>query len=100
MVPGMQHCGGGPGATEFGENGAAQAQEPEHNIRAALEHWVEKSTAPSKIIASKYSEGVRQPEVRRVEMTRPLCPYPQSARFKGSGDPNREENFVCAVPKP
>ena len=95
MVPGIQHCG----ATEFGQNGAAQAQDSEHNIRAALEQWAEKGTASSKSIASKYPDGTRHPEMPQVEMTRPQCPYPESAKFKGSGDPNREENFVCRVPQ-
>jgi hypothetical protein len=32
-------------------------------------------------------------------MTRPLCPYPQQAHYKGSGDPNRYENFACVTAK-
>ena len=91
MVPGMQHCVGGPGATSFGQNVASQTYDPEHNIRAALEQWVEKGVAPSTIIATKYSAG------DAVNMTRPLCPYPQSAKYKGSGDPNIAENFLCAA---
>jgi feruloyl esterase len=93
MVPGMQHCGGGPGATSF-EEGLHARQDAEHNMRLALEDWVEKAVAPSKIIASKYADS--NPGSQPT-MTRPLCPYPQMAKYKGSGDVNDAENFACAV---
>ena len=94
MVPGMQHCGGGPGPDNFGQSWTWQAADPGHNIRIALEEWVEKDIAPATIIATKAAAGDEQgPAI----MTRPLCPYPQSARYKGSGDPNRAESFVCAT---
>jgi feruloyl esterase len=95
MVPGMQHCGGGPGADSFGTSGSWPADDPQHNVRVALESWVEKGTAPGTIIASKAGEG-NPPG--RVTMTRPLCTYPQAAKYKGSGDTNSAENFVCANP--
>ncbi|HKT23743.1 MAG TPA: tannase/feruloyl esterase family alpha/beta hydrolase, partial [Terriglobales bacterium] len=91
MVPGMQHCGGGPGATSF-EEGVHARQDAEHNMRLALEDWVEKGGAPSKIIASKYPDP--NPGSQPT-MTRPLCPYPQIAKYKGSGDVNSAENFTC-----
>lgn len=89
MVPGMQHCGGGPGPENFGEALDATAADPQHNIRITLENWVEKGTAPGSFVVSKAATA-NSPEV-----TRPLCPYPQAAKYKGSGDPNRAENFVC-----
>ena len=85
MVPGMQHCGSGPGATAIGGNVAPF--EPDRNILSALEQWVEKGVAPSTIVASKPGSA----------MTRPLCPYPQSARFEG-GDPNVASSFACVKP--
>ena len=93
MVPGMQHCGGGLGATSF-EEGLHARQDAEHNMKLALEDWVEKGTAPSTIIASKYADPnpASQPS-----MTRPLCPYPKSAKYKGSGDVNNAENFACVA---
>lgn len=96
MVPGMQHCAGGPGADELGQSGRWPASDPQHNVRIALENWVEKGTAPGTIIASKIAgyDLHAQPT-----MTRPLCPYPQTAQYKGSGDPNSEVNFTCAAPK-
>jgi feruloyl esterase len=76
MVPGMGHCGGGDGPNEF-------------DMLAALEQWREQGKAPSEILASQVIEG-------RVTRTRPLCPYPQIARYKGTGSIDRAENFVCA----
>jgi Tannase and feruloyl esterase len=73
LAPGMQHCGGGPGPNSFDMN------EP-------IEAWVEKGAAPGPIIA------------RRTGRTRPLCPYPQVARWKGSGSTDDAANFTCAAP--
>ena len=95
MVPGMQHCAGGPGPDTFGQS-AAWNPDPKLNARSALENWVEKGSAPGIIIASKVSGGDSNGP---VTMTRPLCPYPQVAQYKGSGDSARAENFVCAVPR-
>jgi feruloyl esterase len=95
MVPGMQHCGGGPGADSFGTSGNWPANDPQHNIRVALETWVEKGTAPGTITAAKTSDGDSQGS---ATMTRPLCTYPQAAKYKGSGDTNSADSFVCATP--
>jgi feruloyl esterase len=91
MVPGMQHCAGGPGADSFGQSGPLA--DPQHDVRAALEQWVEKGTAPQQIIATKFLSD--EDHSRGAKMTRPLCPYPQSARFKGTGDPNNAASFAC-----
>ena len=92
IVPGMQHCGDGPGADSFGQVGHLKFDDPQHSVDAALEQWVEKGAAPSTIIASKYAgEDEAHPK-----MTRPLCAYPQAAKYKGSGDTNDAANFVCA----
>jgi feruloyl esterase len=61
----------------------------------ALYQWVEKGVAPSRIVATKY---VDNDVSKGVEMTRPLCPYPQTAKYKGSGDSHDAANFVCAAP--
>lgn len=95
MLPGVQHCGGGPGADSFGQSADWPATDPEHNVRVALENWVEKGTAPSTLIATKV-EGEKAGEPK---MTRPMCPYPQSAHYKGGGDTNSADSFVCAGPK-
>ena len=87
MVPGMQHCGGGAGANSFGQGGVAQG-DPEHDIDAALERWVEQNVAPAEIVASGKNAG-------GAARTHPLCPYPQKAQYKGAGSPDDAANFVC-----
>ena len=96
MVPGMQHCAGGPGPDVFGENGFSISNDPQHDIYLALEQWVEKGTAPPSVIASKLEDRGADP---KVKLSRPLCPYPQQAQYKGSGDPNDGSNFTCETPK-
>jgi feruloyl esterase len=95
MVPGMQHCDGGPGPNSFGQAGGVMPDDPRHNARMALEQWVEKGAAPSTIVATKHGEGPEHP----VKMTRPLCAYPQSAKYKGTGDTSDATNFVCGLKK-
>jgi len=86
----MQHCGGGPGANSFGQ--FTPACDADHDLSLALERWVEKGIAPDKLIATKFVDD--KPE-KGVAMTRPLCPYPQTATYKGSGDTNDAANFEC-----
>jgi len=75
MVPGMNHCGGGDGPASF-------------DMVTALEQWVEQKKAPDSIPAAHLTGG--QPDRTRI-----LCPYPQVATYKGSGDSNSAANFVC-----
>ena len=79
MVPGMAHCGGGIG--------------PDRNdaVTAVID-WVEKGKAPDQIVASKVTDG-------QTVRTRPLCPYPQVARYKGQGSIDDAANFSCVQPK-
>jgi len=95
MAPGVQHCGGGPGPDSFGQVGDLNFDDPSHSVDAALEKWVEKGKAPGTIIASKYEDHDRS----RVKTTRPLCPYPQAAKYKGTGDTNDAGSFVCEAAK-
>jgi hypothetical protein len=94
MVPGMQHCFGGPGPSVLGQFGTKAGKGPEHGIYSALEDWVEKATAPTAIIATKYLED--NPG-KGVQMTRPVCTYPQIAKYKGTGDTNDSSSFVCTA---
>ena len=91
MVPGMQHCGGGPGADAFGEDGYVPS-DPRQNMRLALVDWVEKNNAPSSIQAANHPPNDSQ---HPPAMTRPLCTYPSFAKYKGTGDTNDAANFVC-----
>ena len=92
LVPGMAHCGGGIGPNDFGNAGNSTRTDAEHNILSALEAWVERDTAPAKIVGS--GRAVDDPT---KTLTRPLCPYPQTAHYRGTGDPNDANNFVCTV---
>jgi feruloyl esterase len=78
MAPGMGHCQGGVGPGQV-------------NWMAVLERWRESDQAPDRIDAARVVKG-------RVEMTRPLCPYPQIARYTGAGDTNDAASFVCRAP--
>jgi len=95
MVPGMSHCALGPGPSSFGA-GPERGADPDFSMFAALERWVEKGAAPDKIIATKYKRGGNP--TSGVARTRPLCPYPQVARYTGSGSANEAANFACKLP--
>ena len=95
MVPGMQHCGLGPGPSSFGAGPSANAN-PADSMFSALENWVQHGVAPQTIVATKYANPMNP--ASGVEMTRPLCPYPQIAAYKGAGNTNEAANFVCRMP--
>jgi feruloyl esterase len=78
MAPGMAHCRGGDGPNSF-------------DAVTALEQWVEHGKAPSLIIASHSTNG-------KVDRTRPLCAYPQVARYNGKGSIDDAANFECRQP--
>jgi hypothetical protein len=93
MVPGMGHCFSGPGAWVFnGANNPGNPVDPEHDVVAAVDRWVEKGIAPDQIIATKYNDDV---PANGAAFTRPLCPYPELAQYKGFGNPNDAANFRC-----
>ena len=87
MVPGMGHCGGGSGPNQFGALSVPHA-DPQHDLAAALEAWVEKAQPPSTVIASKVEKG-------KVTRTRPLCPWPAVAKWNGTGSTDDAANFSC-----
>lgn len=98
MVPAMSHCAGGPGATMFGNAGGAGSAEADadHDVVLALDRWVEKGVPPDRIIATGFVDGN---PAKGVAMTHPLCPYPQVAHYKGTGDTKDAANFVCEAPR-
>jgi feruloyl esterase len=102
MVPGLQHCTGGPGATSFGNDdiGALKSNpdDADHDILLALDRWVMQGVAPDKIIATGRIGVDAKSGAEGVPLTRPLCAYPAVARYKGQGDTNGAENFECRVP--
>ncbi len=99
MVPGMLHCGGGPGAVSFGNDGQGFLKAtPGNDIQLALDRWVTKGIAPEVIIASGSTGADSNSGSTRVPITRPLCAYPAVARYQGRGDTNAAENFACVQP--
>jgi Tannase and feruloyl esterase len=92
LAPGMGHCGGGPGPNQFGQAGGVG--DAEHDLVAALEQWVEKGVPPTRLVATKF---ISDDKAKGVAMTRPLCPFPQVAKYKGSGAVTDAANFACAV---
>lgn len=90
LVPGMQHCGGGPGPNDFGAYGAPTHNDASRSMFLSLQKWVEEGMPPGAIVARNAGPP---------ERTRPLCIYPQVARYQGSGDINDALNFRCEQPK-
>jgi hypothetical protein len=95
MAPGMQHCFGGPGPNVLGASPIPE-RDPQHNMFAALERWLETGVAPGEIVATKYK--IDGDPTSGIARTRPLCPYPQIARYKGTGSIDEAANFVCKAP--
>jgi feruloyl esterase len=89
LVPGMGHCSGGSGTTNFGnQGGASPVVDADRDVLMALDRWVTGGVAPNRIVASRVSSGT-------VVRTRPLCPYPQTAVYGGSGSTDDAANFSC-----
>ena len=80
LMPGVAHCGGGVGPDQA-------------DFLGAMERWREQGAAPGQITASRNTgrSGL-------TPMTRPLCPFPQVAKYKGTGSTDEAANFVCAAP--
>ena len=95
MVPGMTHCNGGVGASNFGGVGQQipPARDAAHDLQAAMENWVERGTPPAQFIGTKFTDN--EAATRTVSFTRPLCLYPAVPQYKGTGDPNDAANFAC-----
>ena len=73
LVPGMAHCAGGPSLDRF-------------DLLSALVTWVEDGKAPASVVATGPAFPGR---------SRPLCPYPLHAQYRGKGDPEAAESFEC-----
>jgi feruloyl esterase len=81
MVPGMWHCAGGPGPSNF-------------DVFTPLTQWVEHGLAPDRIIGTHAANAAGP-----IPFTRPLCPFPKEAVYDGDGDTTDAANFVCKVVK-
>jgi feruloyl esterase len=72
LAPGVFHCRGGPGPDQF-------------DMLASIDNWVEQGAAPDRIIATKANSN----------LSRPLCPFPKTARYIGTGDIDAAASFAC-----
>ncbi|AMO24039.1 tannase/feruloyl esterase family alpha/beta hydrolase [Ramlibacter solisilvae] len=91
LVPGMNHCSAGPATDQF-------------DMLTPLVNWVERGQAPGSVVASARGAGnaggvnADVPAPWAANRTRPLCPYPQVARYKGSGSLEEAASFSCVAP--
>ncbi len=87
-VPGMAHCAGGPATDQF-------------DMLTPLVQWVEQGVAPSRVLASARGPGnpgganAEVPGTWAADRSRPLCPYPQVARYRGTGNVEDAASFAC-----
>lgn len=81
LAPGVEHCQGGPGPDTF-------------DLLGPLVGWVESGEAPDRIVATRFEGGARS---GKVGYRRPLCPYPEYAEYRGTGNSDRAESFVCSA---
>lgn len=106
LMPGVKHCSEGPGPDAIGQWGVPSMKESDasNNVIHALEDWVEQNKVPQAIIATKYGEQPGHPadphqpplaDFHKILMTRPLCPYPQQAHYKGTGSKKNAASFTC-----
>jgi feruloyl esterase len=92
LIPGMAHCGGGPGLHDFGQNLQLEVpHDSEHDVLGALVRWVEEGVPPDEIVASKYVDDV---SAKGIRFQRPICPYPQFPNYIG-GDQNSASSYRC-----
>jgi len=93
LAPGMGHCGGGIGPNFFGGNSDAYTPfDADHHALAAIVAWVEKGKAPETLIGTKYADN--DPHAK-VEMQRPICMFPKTIHYKGTGATDKPESFEC-----
>lgn len=91
LAPGMGHCSGGPGTSQFGQLAdapLAPEPTPENDLILALDRWTDTDTAPETIIARTGEGGQR-----------PICAYPNYARYDEAGDRNSASSFSCVSGK-
>ena len=94
MLPNVAHCGGGSGPSNIGGGTGDPPpafRDAEHDVVLALARWVEQGVAPTSLIATSLEDGT-------VTRQRPVCVYPQQARYKGSGSIDDAANFNCVAP--
>ncbi|MDF7774056.1 tannase/feruloyl esterase family alpha/beta hydrolase [Sphingomonas sp. AOB5] len=98
LAPGMMHCGGGTGPDAFNTTLGIPPRPPSddtrHDLFSALIAWTDQGQAPDRIVATRFSSE----DAGRIDMQRPLCPYPQRAVYRGFGSIHAASNFRCELP--
>lgn len=98
MIPGMQHCFGGPGATIFGQFGAPDQREtPERNVAMAMQRWVEARRLPNSLVGRKGLDPTAPRSANDKE--RLHCAYPARAALISNEDPDKAASYVCKRPQ-
>jgi hypothetical protein len=92
MVPGMEHCSSyGAGVSMFVLN-PVPLSDADHDVAAAIERWVEQGLAPERIVAGRSKTRADGTDFSR---TRPLCAWPRTAHYDGTGSTDDAANFTC-----
>ena len=90
MVPGMDHCAGGEGASQFDTLGT-------------IDEWATTGRPPNRLVATRPTAAGGPPGAPaappRAPLSRPLCAWPYYAEYRGEGDPNAESSFRCVDPR-
>ncbi len=93
LVPGMGHCFGGAGATDFGQPfSSVVPSDPDADGLMSLVRWVEDGTAPASLLGTRYGQGGNEAE---PQAQRPICAYPKFPEYTG-GDASSAASFRCA----
>lgn len=103
VIPGMAHCGDGPGFSAFGQwyNGTGN---PSEDVRAAVIRWVEEGRAPAELVAARSPDSFWVDPRTMLKTpaalpTRRICAFPQRARWSGRGSTDDAANFQCISPE-
>lgn len=97
-ISGMQHCGGGPGATFIGNVAAQNASNaPDQNVLMAMVRWVEEGVAPDTILGTAFVNGTNVDGKGTVAFQRRHCRYPLRNRYKGTGDYKLPDSWECVL---
>ncbi|KAI1421269.1 feruloyl esterase B [Xylaria sp. FL1777] len=95
-IPGMNHCGTGPGAWTIGQGGSAPAYgipfDKDHNVLAAIVDWVEKGVAPDEIIGTKFNDDSVDEGIMYQHRH---CKYPYRSTYSGDRDPLDVNSWHC-----
>jgi len=92
MLPATGHCGGSTGPNAVGggmPEPPAAYRDADHHVVSAVIKWVEQGVAPEKIVATKFDAA------GNLTRSRPVCPFPAEAVYKGTGDIDDAANFSC-----